>query len=386
MKKILVICTQPMENSTSSMIRCRNIINELAVENQIVCYAPCANENSIYYDKQAYLNPSIEVRKYGKKIEVNIRKEKGKSKKNILMKILYFIYKKIDLFGSSILLLKYKNEVLNSLKGENYDILLSFSDPKSAHILASLIKKDNKNLFYIQQWGDPLVHDITNKSILPVGVKKIIERRLMKNANQIYYVSPLTLNEQKITFKSEAEKMSFLPTPCEVKEYKNVRKDRIQVGYLGSYNSVARDIMPPYNAACKCEEIDFLFVGDSDIKLEPKSNIRIIERVSQKELAQYVEMSDILICLMNKKGSQIPGKLYNYAGTNKEILVLEDGERGEEIKKFFSAYQRYTFADNNEIKIGECLNQYVINGIPNRTIVEQFKPYYIANALIGNSK
>ena len=384
MKKILVICTQPMENSTSSMIRCRNIINELAIENQIVCYAPYANENSIYYDKQAYLNSGIEVRKYGKKIEVSIGRENGKSKKNILIRILYFIYKKIDLFGSSILLLKYKNEVLNSLEGENYDIHLSFSDPKSAHIFASLIKKNNKNLFYIQQWGDPLVHDITNKSILPVWVKKIIERKLMKNANQIYYVSPLTLNEQRTTFKSEAEKMLFLPTPCEVKEYKNVRKNRIQVGYLGSYNSAARDIMPLYNAACKCKDIDFWFVGDSDIKLEPKSNIRIIERVSQKELAQYVEMSDILICLMNKKGSQIPGKLYNYAGTNKEILVLEDGERGKEITKFFSTYQRYTFVDNNETKIEECLKQYIVNGIPNRTAVEQFKPYYIANALISS--
>ena len=97
---------------------------------------------------------------------------------------------------------------------------------------------------------------------------------------------------------------------------------------------------------------------------------------------RYVENLDILVCLLNSRGTQIPGKIYNYAGTNKEILVIEDGEYGPQIRAFFEPYHRYTFVQNSKEAIKEVLKAYTKNGIPNRQCIEDFDAKHIAVKLI----
>lgn len=67
-----------------------------------------------------------------------------------------------------------------------------------------------------------------------------------------------------------------------------------------------------------------------------------------KETEKYEEDADLLIVLLNKKGTQIPGKIYHYAGTNKPILIILDGDRKEEIKEYLSLFNRFYFCENNE--------------------------------------
>ncbi len=386
MKKILVIFTQPIENNTSSMIRCRNIINIFPeIGCKVVCYAPAPDANSMYYDERIKIADTITVRRYGGgSLQIkNTLKEAGLVKKKILTGI-YSVYKKIDLFGSSIRYIKYKDSISREVSNEKYDMILSFSDPKSAHILAGVCKKKKKNLFYVQQWGDPLAEDITSKTLIPKWIRHFIEARLLKEADRVFYVSPITCQIQKMQFKKYAEKMQFIPTPCEKKSYLDCKNTKIAIGYLGSYNLIARDIRPFYNAACECKECDFLIVGDSDLQLENTDNVRIVQRVSQKELENYIESLDILVCLLNSRGTQIPGKIYNYAGTNKEILVIEDGEYGAQIREFFEQYNRYTFVRNSKEAIKKVLKAYVKNGIPARQCIEAFDAKHIAAKLIEN--
>lgn len=386
MKKILVIFTQPIENNTSSMIRCRNIINILPeIGCKVVCYAPHPDVNSMYYDEKTEIAETIIVRRYGRgSLQIkNTLKEADSVKKKILTGI-YSVYKKIDLFGSSICYIKYKDSIIREISNEKYDMILSFSDPKSAHILAGACKKKKKDLFYVQQWGDPLTEDITSKTLIPKWIRHFIEARLLKSADRIYYVSPLTCQNQKKQFKKYAEKMYFIPTPCEKKSYPDCKNTKITIGYLGSYNLIARDIRPFYNAACECEECDFLIVGDSDLQLKDTDNVRVVQRVPQKELENYLENLDILVCLLNSSGTQIPGKIYNYAGTNKEILVIEDGEYGAQIREFFEQYNRYTFVRNSKEAIKKVLKAYVKNGIPVRQCIETFDAKHIAAKLIEN--
>ncbi len=383
MKKIAVVLTQPIDYSTSSMIRCRNIINEYPKLGwSVICFSPYPDQHNIYYDGQINLNPDITVKRYGKKRIGNT----VIGAENVLKKKLYTffrgLYKKVDLFGSSIKYVKYKKEICNYIKLENCNLLLSFSDPKPAHIIAGYCKRHIKGIKYIQQWGDPLTLDITSKTILPKWYRHNVEAALLWPADRVCYVSPITFEEQKRVFKGKSDDIIFLPTPCEEHRYESGKKSRIKVGYFGSYNLVARDIRIFYNTACLLTDCDFVFVGDSDVELQPKANIEIIDRVTPKDLEEYILDVDVLVCLMNKRGTQIPGKIYNYAGTNKEVLVIKDGECGDEIEAFFAKYNRYTFVENKESKIFEVISNYIHNGVPERAPLKEFSPNVVAAKLI----
>ena len=383
MKKIAIVLTQPIEYGTSSMIRCRNIINEYPKRGwEVICFSPYPDRNSQYYDEHINMDSHIKLKRYGGIYDAGRTSNEKKTLKKKLLSFMRRMYKKIDLFGSSIKYVKYKKEICKDIKKENCFFLFSFSDPKTAHMVAGYCKKNIKNIEYIQQWGDPLTLDITGKSIWPRWFKHIVEARLLKPADRVCYVSPLTFKEQKKEFKKESRKMIFLPTPCERKEYESNNNKRIRIGYFGSYNIVARDIRPFYVAACNIKECDFIFVGDSDVKIEYKENIKIVNRVTPEELEEYISKVDILVCLMNKRGTQIPGKIYHYGGTNKEVLVIKDGECGDEIEKFFTKYDRYTFVENNKDAIIEAIYNYISNGVPRRTPLNEFRAEIVATALI----
>lgn len=384
MKKIVVILAQPVEYNTSSMIRCRSIINELpSLGWEVTCFSPRPDKSNMYFDQNVIIEPQIHIERYGTCVQQGKPiAEGGNFVKKKILKGLYYLFKKVDLFGSSIRYVKYRKHICRKILGQNYQIMLSFSHPLTSHVLAGYCKKRAGRLYYVQQWGDPLTEDMTDHTIVPKFIKRFIEGKLLKNADKICYVSPLTYERQKMLFQKVSQKMQFTPTPCEKDEYPLYSHEKLAIGYLGSYNLSARDIRPFYRAACRSKEFSFVIIGDSDVRLESTENVKVIQRLPQKELAEYMESLDILVCLMNSKGSQIPGKLYHYAGTNREILVLRDGECGEQIESFFKKYDRYTFVENDEEKIVEALENYALNGIPKRCCVEEFCAKNIAEKLI----
>ena len=391
MKKIAIVLTQPIEYSTSSMIRCRTIVNALIQQkNEVICLSPYADTTSKYYDSSFKIDPQTTIIRYGHVISYNERK-KSQSVFNALgtyfVKLIYCLYKKVDLFGSSIKNIKYKKQICGIISKSNVDVLLTFSDPKTSHIVGGFCKRNNPNLKYIQQWGDPMSLDISSKTIVPRCIIKNIEKKLLKYADRICYVSPLTLDSQKKIFECFANRMFFLPTPCLMYEKKtsSIVSKKVTIGYFGSYNSAVRDLRPFYEAACNMNECNFFIVGDSDLKLRSTENIRVVDRVPHEELEMYLNDIDVLVCLMNNRGGQIPGKVYHYAGSYKEILFIKDGEYGEEIETFFSQYNRYTFVENDSEKILKTFRNYIEKGIPKRQPLEHFNAYYIANDLLNKT-
>ena len=383
---MMVILGEPVEYDTSSMIRSRNIIDALfRIGCDVHCYSPYADLHSRYYNKDFEFNSDIELIRYGNKIVNPLYEQHKKNKvKQRIIEVLYDLYKQIDLFGISLLYVKYKREISKQI--EDYDILLTFSDPKATHIIGSYCKKKKKDIMYVQQWGDPLTIDITETSKLPKFIKKGIEALLLKNADSIYYVSPITMEEQKELFPQLATKINFVPTPSEKHLYNKNQGDRIRIGYVGSYSFVARNIMPFYNAAKDLKEMDFEIIGDSEKKLEEVENIKIFNRVPHHKLNEYIKSYDILVCLMNDKGTQIPGKIFNYAGTDKEILIIQDGDYGDKIRSYFEKYNRFTFVRNRKEDIITALKTYINVGVKRRSPLSDFMPERIARALISNER
>lgn len=362
--KILFITLRALEINSSVTISNLGIIKGLTeLGYKIDLLMPQVSDHLEQYDPLEEIPHNVNII-YIKSNSTYEKLVTGKTNrlKDILVNILRKIFYKFSLHDNTISLVK-KVEIFNVLNEEKYDIVISTSDPKTSHIFTkNLIKKGLNYDYWIQHWGDPLSIDITKTHIYPNWFIRLKEKQIFSCSDLIVYVSPLTEKVQKKLFPKYANRMFFLPLPYyKVKLHESTANKKTTIGYFGDYNSKVRDILPLYNFCLDNPDFNLVIAGNTDLKLEEKKNIRILPRVKQEELYKLEATCDILACVCNKKGTQIPGKIYYYSATNKPILVMSDGEYRDEIKKFLSQYNRFHICDNNSLsinqKVFELLNQ-----------------------------
>lgn len=360
--KILFVTLCPIEINTSAMIRNNALIYGLLDSNQQVDILTISTniENSVS-ENRFENNKNVNVitlesnKKYNRLVE-NKSNLIGSLKKRVIP-IVRYIYHSFNLFDNTIFVAKEVKS--NILKEKFYDVIISSSDPKSSHVIVeNLVKHGLKYGKWIQYWGDPLTLDITKKSLHSRSYVKKTESQLFSFADKIVYVSPITLLEQKKMFPDFAEKMHFIPIPYLKKRvYINKPVGKTKIGYFGDYHSKIRNIKPLYEA-CKrlIDNFEAQFVGNSDLSLCELKNISIIPRVSQRKLEDFEANCDIFVCILNNSGTQIPGKLYHYAATNKPVLVILDGDKKDQIKEYLEKYDRFILCNNKEEDIIDALN------------------------------
>lgn len=266
---------------------------------------------------------------------------------------------------------------------EDFDYVISISTPVTSHLLAYKLLKSKhiKAKQWIQIWEDPWFTDAYGFN----GKDKIYkeEQRLLSFAEKVCYVSPLTLENQKKIFPEYADKMYWQPLPyyyknepsSDIVQYKNT------YGYFGYYFPASRDLAPFYRVAKNCG-IEVNICGSPSNLFVPTENIHIHPRLPLEKLRPIEDKTNILIFLCNRKGGQIPGKIYQYSATNKTILFILDGtdEEKEVLKAYFEKFNRYVFCENTveditrAIKdiesgnIGEVINEPVEDFCPTETI------------------
>ena len=231
---------------------------------------------------------------------------------------------------------------------------VSFGSHKLVDILAH--RGHLKYKRWIQIWEDPWYFDLYGRQ------KKEIfdeEASLLTAADEVYYVSPLTLLYQQRYFKDNAYKMKQIPLPyLSFSSGAEAIREDISFAYLGDYYSHVRNLMPFYLALSQTRFCGYIY-GDSDVVLEGTDKIEVSGRVTLDRLASVQEKSSVLVQLCNLRGGQIPGKIYHYSATRKPILFILDGtsEEKEQIEKYFRKFNRYYFCDNNVQSIISAINR-----------------------------
>ncbi len=281
--------------------------------------------------------------------------KKSKIKKTIynLAKKIYYSFQTIDSYYKFA-----KTISIDGLELGKYDIMISSSNPYSVHILARRIyeKYFNKDIDWIQYWGDPLYYDnLTRHPFFPSRLKRA-EKKLMEPCDSIVYTNGVILQLQKNLFPSLAKKMSFIETP-----YAFVREEDVeityQVGYFGSFSTTVRDIRSLYHVL-RNEEYSSVIIGNGDIELHSENNLTVLPRMTVEEVSNFENRTRILICLCNKFSAKnkenglIPGKVYHYGSTDKEILIIGATPK---VREFLSQYDRFKFVDNNEKSIKKVI-------------------------------
>jgi hypothetical protein len=314
---------------------------------------------NVNHIQNASILPQTRVFRIGSSASYDVLEAKANNSliRMITSRLIRSIYRKISLYNYTYLAaIKARIDVLPI---KEYDIVISSSDPKTSHLLARELKKQGlKAGKWIQYWGDPMSLDITNNVIWPKWFIRIVEKRILKEADSIIYVSPFTLEKQKELFKEHSNKMKCIPIPyINTKQYNINKNDSIlKVSYLGSYYSKVRNIVPLYNAVLGLnQKVELVIAGTTDIKLENSENVKVLPNMNRIDLSKYEDESDAIICVLNSSGTQVPGKLYHYAGTNIPILVIVDGEYGSRIKEYLEKFDRYVLCENNERSISEAL-------------------------------
>ena len=231
----------------------------------------------------------------------------------------------------------------------DFDYVISLSTPPSSHLLTYklLRSKHIKAKHWIQIWEDPWFGDAYGFN----GKNKIFreEKRILSFAEKVCYVSPLTLKDRQRLFPESADKMYWQPLPYYYKnDTRTQKKTRInQYGYFGDYAPASRDLEPFYKAAVDCK-IPVNICGSPSNLFASTKKIQIYPRLPLNEIKPIEDKTNILIFLCNRKGGQIPGKIYQYSATYKTILFILDGtdEEKQVLKEYFQKFNRYVFCEN----------------------------------------
>lgn len=388
-QKILVITTRPLETNVSSSIRKISTIQSLVESGaEVTILQTDAPKNSPQYNNKVDIGNAKRISiKPGKLYNIGVSKNSDNANKKRgfikLKQVARRLYFKTKLYDPLKGCLKYL-DTLNDKLEKKYNIIISISDPKSSHLLAiNLLKKNIIDCEqYIQIWGDPMYLDITNKTIIPRSFIKREERRLLKNTDKIFYVSPLTMAEEKKLFPEFAYKMDILFPSYQEKTIYEQSQNIKKIGYFGDYNTNVRDILPLYKAINN-SNYQLVIYGNSDMHLKSTKNVEVNRRVSFQEIKKIESEVDILVHLSNKYGNQIPGKLYQYMGTNKPILFILDGSTSS-LKEFFGPYNRFIFCENSPNDILEKLFKYDKKEINIECApVEEFHYKYMSNKILN---
>lgn len=352
--KILVTGLSPADTLNSAAMRTNALVKGLL---------ECGNEVD-YLTRQANVNEIKagfdwfgRLRMYYIGDSESYNTIKSEVKKNLLKKsfykIIHNIYHLFFIYDHTFFIIKQMNVEL--LPQNQYDLIISSSDPKTSHLcVRRLLARGVKCDKWVQYWGDPMAADITRKTLYPRFVIKRFEKKILKEADKIIYVSPFTCEMQKKIFPQLTDKMDWLPIPYwSEKVYPETENDSFTVGYFGDYKSKIRNIIPFYHV-CKAlpSLIKSYIIGSSDIQLPELENIEILSR---RDVTEYEKQSDLLVCILNKNGTQIPGKLYHYAATSKPILVIVDGEKKEQMMEYIGKFERFYLCDNTEAEIEKAL-------------------------------
>lgn len=260
-----------------------------------------------------------------------------------------------------------------------YDIVLSLSTPVTSHLLTyNLLEAGHiKTKKWIQVWEDPWYVDVYGFN----GKEEIYkeEKRLLSYAQRVCYVSPLTLKNQKEIFPESAHKMYWAPLPF---YYKNDEQGSTvnkynNYGYFGDYTPVSRDLAPFY-AAAKNIGVNVNICGNPSNLFAQTDKITIYPRLQLGELKPIEDKTNVLVFLCNRKGGQIPGKIYQYSATYKTILFILDGtdEEKKVLKSYFEQFNRYIFCENTVEDIERAIKLIENNDFGNvkNEPIDEFNP------------
>ena len=335
--KFLIVIPEGMFTNTSSSIFSYNFISELSKEHIVDVIGYKLPDNYLFrcetsktnVRKYIHLNSNLVLRSSPRKLKPDI--SSNSDSKNKTKALIKSVGKNIIPDYMSLGIIDITN--LNEVALDNYDYILSMSDPKGAHFLGIYLKKKVNKLKktkFLQFWGDPWYHDITRKTSF---IDKLLESYILSQADLIFYRSQPTLTLQSKTYSKQANKMQFIHRGFSGRKVSNysmsVPIKKVKFAYLGDFNPKIRDIETFCKVATGAGHY-ITIAGNSTpesiSRIQSFPNLTFLGRLPPDSLKQIYQEADCIFIALNRTGTQIPGKIYDLIPLHKPIILLMDGD------------------------------------------------------------
>lgn len=405
--RILIIANNFPPLNSSPTIRILNYVNHLAkVGHKVTVITVKLPKDALSYDEglENKINKKIDVINsevgYFYKLGYSKKKENNKEGEKIKNRFLYKIIKGIffnyiaypDLFF--LWRKKSKKEIKQLFKKEKFDVMVSFHESPSSHLLALDIKKKYHNVEWISFWGDPWYHDNSRKrNFLFKKLDKYFEKKIVEKSDKLIFASKYTMDLYRCFYKIKKEKLNFCERGYdkellesikkENEKPKEIVKNKINIVYTGAIHHPLRNIIP---LTLALEELDkkttdkfnFIFIGNmTEVDrnhLSKFSFIKILKQMSFINVSRYMINSDVLLLIGNKNSTQIPGKLFEYLGCNKYILTIL-GDEKDPIIEFYKNFKLGDYVLNEKEGIKNSLKRILENKdleLNNKECIEKY--------------
>lgn len=355
MKKILFVTTAYILKGSSAAIRNNSLVKGLVDLGYVVdVFTVQWPEylSSPFFEKEQ--NGCIHYERLPNLVRIaRIKQAKiqnGNSK--WLLKIRQFL-KKVVFFPDECY--EWRKDFLN-VNLEQYTCLISSSDHKTSHFVGLNLKRRFSSLPWIQIWGDPWSSDVNTLPIMK-GLTAFYEKKLLNVADKIVYVSGVTKNEMQMKYPMLGKKMYNIPRGYYFELDTQPRlQGKVRIVYTGVL-SYGRDPFALLSVLAKLNSPKYMvdFYGNIPYEMQEKlsnfSFVQLHESVDFEYMPNVLTSASILLYLSNRKGSsQIPGKFFDYMGTNKPILCLVSDE-ADSTSLFLKQFERCLVLNNSESTI-----------------------------------
>lgn len=323
--KILYICSLFCQKNSSAAIRNMSLVDGLVKNGHQVKVVTLAvnseEENKLYKEIDCQIN----LLGSASKSLSPTNKLGGFTSSKLFSKLFNFI-RPILFFPDT------HNRFIKLIQDEElgqFDVIISSSDTKSSHFAALKVKEKFPFKKWVQIWGDPWVADVTLDRLSKFRIKGK-EEFLLNKADQVVYISKITMDFMKGLYPKFKNKINYVPRSYYKKIINPLVKTKnLRFLYTGVI-SHGRNIEAVFewfeeSFALNSSALDIYGYVSDEMKLDfsryKKVNFQGI--LNYEDILKEYETTDVLLLLGNKIGStQIPGKLYDYLGTNLPILCV----------------------------------------------------------------
>jgi glycosyltransferase involved in cell wall biosynthesis len=303
-------------------------------------------------------------------------------------------------------------KAMQIVREENIDLLFSSSPPHSLQIIAKKLKKKTSLPWvadFRDRWTDIRYYQVLKRTGITKKIDSVFEKRVLTSADCITVTSEGFSANFKEKIKPRNQTFHFLPNGYDEKDFNDIpEQETPEFRILHAGNLIAQqNPMVLWNSIFKLSESDAKIKKSLRIRLIGKAHDSIVKSVHEKGLSDavdfqnYMPHNDILVELKRASillavtpdipdnKSIVLGKIYEYIGTGKPILVI--GPPSSDAARIISIFSNSTICDYTDQK--HCL-EFVSNiftkwresnRVP-ETPVEQRLPYSrqnIAESLAG---
>ena len=225
----------------------------------------------------------------------------------------------------------------------DYDVLITSHEPGVDAILGLLLKRKNKTIHWIGDFGDPFVAPYTPR--WRMSIDRVLEQKIYDQCDTLLFTSEKTVKYILETYPGLGnKKILVIRQGFDQEAQEGPAADRNPAFTFCYTGTFYRDFRNPSHLIAALQNLDFPFqfvIAGRNEGFYPDfsalgNQVKFSGLLSNQEAIDLQKKSDLLIHMTNKDSLQVPGKVFEYLGSKRPILCVsqnEDDESSELIKK-----------------------------------------------------